>query len=104
MSGSQIAGRAPTEPMTRAAPRPPGMLPASIVVALGIVAASAYGLLAPDPYRSLPDATVLAARGQDVGSLLVAVLLVALARPSRLAPAAARLRVAPDRLVANVQH
>jgi hypothetical protein len=63
------------------------MLGATIVVASGIVAASAYGLLAPDPYRSLPDATVLAARGQDVGSLLVAALLVALARPSQFAPA-----------------
>lgn len=63
------------------------MLAASIVVALGIVGASAYGLLAADPYRSLPDATVLAARGQDVGSVVVAVLLVALARRSRLTPA-----------------
>lgn len=61
------------------------MLWASIVVALGVLVASAYGLMAPDPYRSLPDATVLAARGQDVGSVLVAFLLVALSRPDLLA-------------------
>jgi hypothetical protein len=62
------------------------MLAASIVVALGILAATAYALLGAEPYRSLPEATVLAARGQDVVSLLVAALLVLLARPSLLTP------------------
>ena len=80
MYSARTAELASAEPVSGRR-RPPAMLGASIVVALGIVAASAYGLLAPDPYRSLPDATVLAARGQDVGSLLVAALLVALARP-----------------------
>ena len=50
------------------------------------LAASAYGLLADEPYRSLPEATVFAARGQDVVSLLVAVALVVLALPARLTP------------------
>lgn len=86
MSASQIIGRPPAEAPTREVVRSPAMLASSFVVGIGIVAASAYGLLAAEPYRSLPDATVLGARGQDVGSLLVAVLLVALARPSRLAP------------------
>lgn len=62
------------------------MLGASIVIALGIVAASAYGLLAAEPYRSVSEATALAARGQDVASLVVAVGLVALALPARLTP------------------
>lgn len=83
MYSARTAELASAEPVSGRR-RPPAMLGASIVVALGIVAASAYGLLAPDPYRSLPDATVLAARGQDVGSLLVAGLLVALARPGPL--------------------
>jgi hypothetical protein len=56
------------------------------VVALAIVVSSAYGLLADDPYRSLPEATVLGAKGQDVVSLLAAVVLVALALPARLTP------------------
>ena len=44
-----------------------------------VVAASLYGLLADTPYRSLPDSTVLAARAQDACSIVVAVLLVAIA-------------------------
>jgi hypothetical protein len=62
------------------------MLGSSAVVALAIVVSSAYGLLADDPYRSLPEATVLGAKGQDVVSLLAAVVLVALALPARLTP------------------
>jgi hypothetical protein len=62
------------------------MLGSSAVVALAIVVSSAYGLLADDPYRSLPEATVLGAKGQDVVSLLAAVVLVALALPDRLTP------------------
>jgi hypothetical protein len=73
----------PVRSLTRAQ----AMLAASIAVAVGIVASSAYGLLAEVPYRDLPDATVLAARGQDVVSLLVAVALVVLALPARLTPA-----------------
>ena len=62
------------------------MLGSSIVVALGIVVSSAYGLLAAEPYRALSEATVLGARGQDLVSLLAAVLLVVLALPARLTP------------------
>ncbi len=53
-------------------------LPA-LVVAAALVAASAYGLTAARPYVDLPEATVTAARAQDVCSLVVAVLLVVLA-------------------------
>jgi len=49
-------------------------------VALGIAAASSYGLLAEHPYRDLPEATLLAAKAQDVCSIVVAALLVFLAR------------------------
>ena len=73
---------APVQTITRAQ----AMVGASVVVALGIAAASAYGLLADEPYRSLPEATVFAARGQDVVSLVVAVALVVLALPARLTP------------------
>lgn len=52
-------------------------LPA-LVVAVALVAASAYGLTAARPYVDLPEATVTAARAQDVCSLVVAVLLVVL--------------------------
>lgn len=56
------------------------------VVALALVAASSYGLLASDPYRGVTDATVVAAKAQDVCSLLVAAALVVLgARTSTLA-------------------
>ncbi|MDX6359540.1 MAG: hypothetical protein QOH37_2594 [Nocardioidaceae bacterium] len=48
------------------------------VVALGLVVASSYGLLASDPYRGVTDATVVAAKAQDVCSLVVAVGLVLL--------------------------
>lgn len=51
----------------------------SLVVAAGIVVASLYGLLAP-AYDGLPEATALGARAQDVCSLVVAGLLVWLAR------------------------
>lgn len=88
MSSPQLPGAvgtrpgAPVQTITRAQ----AMLGSSVVVALGIVAASAYGLLAAEPYRSLPEATVFAARGQDVVSLGVAVALVVLALPARLTP------------------
>lgn len=48
------------------------------VVALALVAASSYGLLANDPYRGVTDATVVAAKAQDVCSLIVAACLVRL--------------------------
>jgi hypothetical protein len=70
----------------RGVTRAQAMLGASLVIALGIVAASAYGLLAEEPYRSVSEATALAARGQDVASLVVAVGLVVLALPARLTP------------------
>jgi hypothetical protein len=54
-------------------------VPTAVVVG-GIVAASAYGLLADDPYRGISAATVTAARAQDLCSLVVAALLVLLAR------------------------
>ncbi len=50
------------------------------VVALGITVSSAYGLLAAGAYRDLPDATFVAAKAQDVCSLVVATLLLVLAR------------------------
>ncbi len=50
------------------------------LLAGGIAVASAYALLAEDPYRDLPTATVITARAQDVCSLLVAALLVLLVR------------------------
>lgn len=58
----------------------------SLVLAVGITAASAYGLSAADPYRDLPDATVLGARAQDVCSVAVAGLLVLLVRRPVLSP------------------
>ena len=62
-------------------------------VSLGIVAASAYALLADDPYRDLPDATVVAAKAQDICSVLVAGLLLLLVRPGPVTRAAHLLRV-----------
>ena len=66
--------------------RAPAMLGASIFLALGIAAATTYAFVASDPYRSLPDAVVLAARGQDLVSVVVAGLLVALVLPARVPP------------------
>lgn len=91
MSTSRLPVPTGTEPGTGTATRTPAMLGASLVVALGILAATAYSLLASEPYRSLPEATVLAARGQDIASLLVAALLVVLVRPARLSVAAVGL-------------
>jgi len=51
----------------------------TVVVAAGILTSSAYGLLAAHPYRDLPHETVVAAKAQDVCSILVAALLVCLA-------------------------
>jgi hypothetical protein len=52
----------------------------SVLIAAGIAASSSYALLASDPYRNLPEATLIAARAQDVCSVLVAVLLLLLRR------------------------
>ena len=52
---------------------------ATVVVAVGVLASSAYGLLAAHPYRDLPPETIAAAKAQDVCSVLVALLLVFLA-------------------------
>jgi hypothetical protein len=74
--------------LTTATPTRPSRAPAraglretwpALLVAVGLVAASAYGLLAEHPYRGITPATVTAARAQDVCSLVVAALLVALA-------------------------
>lgn len=51
----------------------------SLVVAVGLVVASAYGFWGTHPYPGLDRATTTAAHAQDVCSLLVAGLLVALA-------------------------
>ena len=85
MVSSQSAVSRPGSPV-RSVTRAQVMLGASYLVAICILAASAYGLLADEPYRDLPEATVFAAQGQDVVSLLVAVGLVVLALPARLTP------------------
>ena len=51
--------------------RSAAVLLSGIGLAGGIVVASAYGLLADQPYRDLPEATVLGAQTQDVCSVLV---------------------------------
>ncbi|MDT0185648.1 hypothetical protein Q9S36_36230 [Microbacterium sp. ARD31] len=68
--------------------RTPVLLGSTLALATAVVAASAYGLLAETPYRSLPEATVLGARAQDACSLVVAVLLLWLVRRPMLSPAA----------------
>ena len=75
-------------------PRSRWMLTSSIVVALGIVVASAYGLMAEEPYRDLEDATVVGAKAQDVCSLVVAALLVLLVRRPHVSARAHLVRVA----------
>ncbi|MEV0289621.1 MULTISPECIES: hypothetical protein [unclassified Kribbella] len=62
------------------------MLWSTVVLALGIVLASAYGLFAAEPYRDLPEATVLGAKAQDVCSIVVAGLLVYLVRRRYISP------------------
>ena len=52
---------------------------ASVLVALGVVAATAYGLASAEPYRGLSEATVTQARAQDVLSVGAAALLLLLA-------------------------
>lgn len=70
------------------------MLVSSLLVAVGIVVASAYGLLADKPYRDLEDATVVGAKAQDVCSVVVAALLVLLVRRPRVSARAHVVRVA----------
>lgn len=55
------------------------------------MASSLYGLLAAHPYRGLPHETVVAARAQDVCSVLVAALLLLLA--GRTSPRAHLIRL-----------
>jgi len=75
-----------------AAPPLPWWTPAStVVVAVGIVASSLYGLLAEHPYRGLASETIVAARAQDVCSVLVAVLLLVLAHRTGAKPHLLRL-------------
>ena len=73
--GAWAAAMAASAP-ERGVRRSQSALWSSVVVAPGILAASAYGLLAADPYRGLPDATVLGAKAQDVCSVVVAGLLL----------------------------
>lgn len=56
------------------------------VVGAGVVVASAYGLLAAEPYRDLPEATVLGAKAQDVCSIVVAAALLLMVRRSFVSP------------------
>ena len=63
----------------------------SLVVATGIAAASVFGLVADHPYRGLEHATIVAARAQDVCSVVVAGLLLVLAR--RTSPQAHLVRL-----------
>ena len=78
MASSPVVGTRPGNPV-RSVTRAQVMLGASYVVAICVLAASAYGVLADEPYRALPEATVFAAQGQDVISVLVAVGLVVVA-------------------------
>ncbi|MGH3459078.1 hypothetical protein [Aeromicrobium sp.] len=65
----------------------------SVVVALGIVVAAMYGLLAAEPYRDLPAATVLGAKAQDVCSILVAGALTFLVLRPLVTPRAHLVRL-----------
>jgi hypothetical protein len=77
-----------TIPITGADPQRTGTRPprslwtswSSVVIAAGIAASSSYALLASDPYRDLPEATLIAAKAQDACSVLVAALLLLLRR------------------------
>jgi hypothetical protein len=60
--------------------RSPAVLWTTWALAVSVVAASLFGLLAETPYRSLPEATVVSARAQDACSIVVAALLVLLVR------------------------
>jgi hypothetical protein len=70
-----------SENLSGLAPGPsPWSVASSFILAAGIGLASLYGLAAAHPYRGLPHETVVAARAQDVCSILVAGLLLVLAR------------------------
>ena len=87
-AGVPVVRRAgPSRPLV-AAPSPSGLHARwiDVVLAAAVLGASLYGLVAETPYRSLPDATVLAAKAQDACSIVVAVLLVALAAAVAPAP------------------
>jgi hypothetical protein len=63
-----------------AAPRPSWMPACTVVLAVCIVVSTLYAFLADDAYRGLAHATALGARAQDVFSVLVAGVLLYLAR------------------------
>ena len=65
---------------TDVVPRSRATLASTWVLAIAVLTASLYGLLAATPYRSLPEATVVSARAQDACSIVVAALLVLLVR------------------------
>jgi hypothetical protein len=73
-------------PPESAVSRTAATLWSSVVLAMAIVVASAYGLLAAEPYRDLPAATVLGAQAQDVSSVLVAGILVFLVHRPLISP------------------
>ena len=52
----------------------------SAVIAVGIMVSSLYALMAEDPYRGLAHETALAAKAQDMVSVVVAALLLLLMR------------------------
>jgi len=59
---------------------PPPSAVSTVVIALGIITASLYALMADDPYRDLAHETALAAVAQDVFSVAVAATLLYLVR------------------------
>jgi hypothetical protein len=66
---------------SRGGPALPSLsLISTVVVAMGIVASSLYALMADDPYRGLAHERALAAVAQDVFSVVVAAMLLCLAR------------------------
>lgn len=71
---------ASTDPRSTGPPLPAWSPASTVAVAAGIIGSSLYGLMAAHPYRGLPHETVVAARAQDVCSVLVAALLLSLAR------------------------
>lgn len=68
-----------TRPAPFARPHPATTLAGAGLLSGAVVLAALYGLLASAPYQSLPEETVRGARAQDAFSLVVAVVLVALA-------------------------
>jgi hypothetical protein len=77
MTDQSTTRRPPTKDTTN--PIAPWSLGSTLIIATGIVAASWYGLMAAHPYRGIAHETAVAARAQDVCSVVVAALLMVLA-------------------------